>query len=422
MIWQEEWMDIHLMRRQGMSISKIAHQTGHTRKTVRKYLQSGKVPSYGPREPRPTVLDPYKNMLFNLFDSGVQNGIVLYEKISDLGYGGSYDSVKRFLAPLREQTRKRDVAVRFETDPGKQSQIDWGHFNVFFEKTGESQWMYLFLMILGWSRFRAGCFLGCQDLEHFLLGHQRTFEQVGGITETILYDNLKSVVLLRKLRLRDSRLNLRFLDFAGHYGFFPRLCLPGRPQTKGKVENQIGFVRSNFFCGRSFWDDEDLNRQFVQWLDRVNHKSHGTTKDVPLERLKTERNALIPLEEARAYPLYYTENRRVPRDCLVSWQGRRYSVPVRFVGKLVEVRELLDGEAIEIYYFGEQIANHRIPQQKGQWSIDPVHFRGLTSKMRPSWDPPQPVSDPMTPRGPAGSHPIPQVAVRELAVYEQLVK
>ena len=89
-------------------------------------------------------------------------------------------------------------------------------------------------MILGWSRFRAGCFLPCQDLEHFLLGHKRAFEQIGGIPQTILYDNLKSVVLLRKLKLSDSRMNLRFLDFAGHYGFLPRLHLPGRPQTKGR--------------------------------------------------------------------------------------------------------------------------------------------------------------------------------------------
>jgi len=286
MIWQEEWMDIHLMRRQGMSISEIARQTGHDRKTIRKYLRSGEVPRYGPRGSRQTVLDGYKDKLVNLFHSGVHNGVVLYEKISDLGYTGSYDSVKKFLTPLREQTRRRDVAIRFETNPGEQSQVDWGHFNVFFEKTGKKQWRYLFLMILGWSRFRAGCFLPRQDLEHFLLGHQQAFEQIGGITQTILYDNLKSVVLLRKLKLSDSRMNLRFLDFAGHYGFLPRLHLPGRPQTKGKVENQVGYVRGNFFCGRRFWDDVDLNQQFVHWLDRVNHKPHGTTKEVPLERLK----------------------------------------------------------------------------------------------------------------------------------------
>jgi len=408
MIWQEEWMDIKFMRRQGMSISQIARETGHTRKTVRRYLQSGDVPRYKAREPRPTVLDPYKDILLNLFYSGVQNGVVLYEKISALGYTGSYDSVKKFLTPLREQTKTRQASVRFETEPGKQSQVDWGHFHIFFEKTGQSKWMYLFCLVLGWSRFRAGCFLGCQDMEHFLLGHQRAFDQIGGITETILYDNLKSVVLLRRLRASDSRLNPRFLDFAAHYGFVPRLCAPGRPQTKGKVESQIGFVRRNFFCGRCFWDSQDLNQQFIEWLDLVNSRPHGTTREVPVERLEAERDFLIPFDMAHRYPIYYAESRIVPKDCLVSWRASKYSVPAHLVGKVVEVRQPLDEDIVQIFYLDQMVASHRVLPKKGQWSIDPSHFEGLVPRMSPS--------EPMT-----SSHPIPQVAVRDLSVYEQLI-
>ena len=420
MIRQEEWMDIKFMRRQGLNISQISRKTGHTRRTVRRHLESGDIPRYRDREPRRTVLDPFKDVLLSLFWSGVGNGVVLYEKLLDLGYHGSYDTVKKFLTPLREETKRREASVRFETDPGKQSQVDWGHFNVSFEKTGQSQWMYLFLLILGWSRFRAGCFLRCQDIEHFLLGHQRAFEQIGGITDTILYDNLKSVVLLRRLRLSDSRLNTRFLDFAAHYGFVPRLCAPGRPQTKGKVENQIGFVRNNFFCGRRFWDSEDLNRQFSGWLGRVNSKPHGTTREVPTQRLQAERDFLICLDPARRYPLHYSQDRRVPKDCLVSWQGRRYSVPAHLVGKGVEVTEPVEGDVIQIFHLGEMVASHRILPDRGKWSIDPAHFRGLVSKIHSLHK--QSALEPMTAAGPGGSHPIPQVAVRNLSVYEQLVE
>lgn len=419
MIRQEEWMDIRFMRRQGMSISQIAQETGRTRKTVRRYLRNGDVPRYSPREPRPTVVDPFRDVLMKLFGLGVQNGVVLHEKISDLGYRGSYDSVKRFLRPLREELKRQEATVRFETDPGQQSQVDWGHFRVSFEKTGQSQWMYGFFLILGWSRFRAGWFFDRQDIEHFLLGHQRAFEQIGGITQTILYDNLKSVVLLRKLRVDSSRLNPRFVDFAGHYGFVPRLCAPGRPQTKGKVESQIGFVENNFFCGRSFWDSEDLNRQFTRWLDRVNSKRHGTTREVPAQRLEVERDFLIPLDLARPYPVCYAEPRRVPKDCLVSWRARRYSVPAHLVGKVVEVREPVDGEVVHIFYLGERVATHRIPPEKGRWSIDPSHYQGLVPGIERF--PGRRAPEPVTPPGPGGSHPIPQVAARDLSVYEQLV-
>ena len=86
MIRQEEWMDINFMRRQGMSISQIARESGHTRKTVRRHLKSGDIPHYKKRQRRPAVLDPYKDTLVSLFRSGVENGVVLYEKISDMGY------------------------------------------------------------------------------------------------------------------------------------------------------------------------------------------------------------------------------------------------------------------------------------------------------------------------------------------------
>ena len=421
MVTQEEWMDIQFMKRQGMTISEIARETGRSRKTIRKYLERGEAPRYGPRTPRPPVLEPYKEGVSSLFHKGIHNAVVLYERISELGYPGSYTVVKRFIAPLREEVSKPKATLRFETKPGEQSQVDWGHFKVFFEKTGRSEWRYLFLMILGWSRYRAGCFLRSQDTEHFLWGHQRAFAQVGGITETMLYDNLKSVVLLRKLRVADSKWNPHFLDFASHYGFFPRLHLPGRPQTKGKVENQVGFVRSNFFCGRRFWDDEDLNRQFLQWLDRVNAKPHGTTKEAPVQRLKLEREALLPTEAAHAYPVYYRETRRVPKDCLVSWRGSKYSVPIQFVGKTVEVKERVDGQVLELYYLSERIAEHRKTSQKGQWSIDTTHFQKLISLMQVEWDPPNPVSDRSVPDDLEGSYPLPDVATRDLAVYEQVI-
>jgi len=419
MIRQEEWMDINFMRRQGMSISQIARETGHTRKTIRRHLRSRDIPHYK-RQPRSSMLDPYKDILLSLFGSGVENGVVLYEKISDMGYKGGYDTVRKFLTPLRRESRRREATVRFETEPGEQSQVDWGHFHVFFEKTGQSRWMYLFALILGFSRYRAGCFLECQDMEHFLLGHQRAFYQVGGITDTILYDNIKSVVLLRKLNVESSRWNPRFLDFASHYGFIPRLCQPRRPQTKGKVENQIGFVRGNFFCGRSFFDVDDLNGQFISWLDKVNSRVHGTTRQIPKERLQIERDSLIPLDAAHRYRIYYFENRKVPKDCLVSWHGNRYSVPTHLVGKTVEVKQPIDDQTIKIYHLGEMVAIHRILPGKGQWSIDPAHFRGLTHKV---WSPYNQISpEPATPRGPGGCHPIPQVAVRDLSVYEQLVE
>ncbi len=112
-------MDINFMGWQGMSISQIARESGHTRKAVRRHLKSGDITYYKKGKPCPAVLDPYKDTLMSLFRSGVQNGVVLYEKISEMGYLGSYESVKKFLTPLRQESRRQETTVRFESDPGE---------------------------------------------------------------------------------------------------------------------------------------------------------------------------------------------------------------------------------------------------------------------------------------------------------------
>jgi len=106
-------MDIKFMRGQGMSISQVARQTGHTRKTVRRQRKSGDLPCYKARGPRPTVPDPYKDVLEKPFSSGIQNGVVLYERISALGYYGSYGSVKKFLG----EEGPESVDVSFYSGP-----------------------------------------------------------------------------------------------------------------------------------------------------------------------------------------------------------------------------------------------------------------------------------------------------------------
>ncbi len=82
---------------------------------------------------------------------------------------------------------------------------------------------------------------------------------------------MKQVVIKRAMKSSDSEWNPKFEDFFKHYGFIPRLCRTYRPQTKGKVENTIGFVRRDFFLGRSFASLEDMNVQAIAWLNQVNY-------------------------------------------------------------------------------------------------------------------------------------------------------
>ena len=118
-------------------------------------------------------------------------------------------------------------------------------------------------------------------------------EHFGGVPKTILTDRMKTVI--DGSEAGKPVWNRRFEDFARDMGFIPKACRARRPQTKGKVECLIDYVKDNFLPGRQFRDIEDLNRQALEWCRHVDSKVHGTTGQVPLEAAMKE--PLLPLPE-----------------------------------------------------------------------------------------------------------------------------
>lgn len=209
MVNLEEWMELQAMYQRGMSQSEIARQLGLDRKTVRKYLH-GPPQSYGPRVRRPWKLDPYRSYLRERWEQGVHNAHKLFWEIQKRGYAGGYTQVRRLVSGWREEERER-AFVRFETSPGEQSQFDGAHFG-----NWQGHRLYGFALTLGYSRMRYVEFTLRQDLETLLTCLVHAFHYVGGVTETILTDNLKSVVLDR--RGDPVRWNPHYLDLASYYG------------------------------------------------------------------------------------------------------------------------------------------------------------------------------------------------------------
>ena len=135
------------------------------------------------------------------------------------------------------------------------------------EMEGRSRKLYCFSYVLGYSRLRYAEFTTDIRTHNLIKLHLNAFLYTGGTTSEILYDNLKQVVLERKIKASESTFNSIFLQFSGHYGFTVRLCYPNRPQTKGKVENSIKFIRGNFLNGRQFSSLQDINNQCSLWLN-----------------------------------------------------------------------------------------------------------------------------------------------------------
>jgi transposase len=227
-------LDLH---RQGLSVSEIARHTGLDRKTVRRYIDRGlEPPAYGPRKPRPTLLDPFTGYLRERVKAypGL-TGSRLLRELRERGYQGGYTAVTDFLRDVRPVPDPH-FEVRFETAPGEQAQVDFAQFNVVFTDEPETpRVVWLFSMVLGFSRLIWARFVVHQDLATVLRCHVAVFEALGGAPREILYDRMKTAVLGE--RNHDGIVyNRALIDLARHYGFYPKACRPYRAKTTDEVE------------------------------------------------------------------------------------------------------------------------------------------------------------------------------------------
>jgi transposase len=239
-------LDLH---RQGLSVSAIAKATGADRKTVRKYIERGlEAPSYGPRKPRQAVIDPFTAYLRErVARYPALTGRRLYRELKELGYGGGYTAVTVFLRDVRPGADHRGFERRFETPPGEQAQVDFAQFQVVFtDEPTTPRIVWLFSMVLGFSRLIWARVVIHQDLPTVLRCHAAAFEAIGGVPREILYDRMKTAVV-GEAETGGIVYNRALVDLARHYGFQPRACRPYRAKTKGKVERPFRYVREDFF-------------------------------------------------------------------------------------------------------------------------------------------------------------------------------
>ena len=362
-------LDLH---RQGLSVSAIGRQCGLDRKTVRRYIARGlEPPAYGPRRPRPTLLDPFTRYLRERVSAyPALTGTRLLRELKELGYTGGYSAVTDFLREVRPAGDPR-FEVRFETAPGEQGQVDFARFQVVFtDEPTAPRIVWLFSMVLGYSRLVWARFVAHQDLATVLRCHVAAFEALGGAPRELLYDRMKTAVL-GECQPDGIVYNRALIDLARHYGFHPRACQPYRAKTKGKVERPFRYIREDFFLARAFRNLEDLNAQLRRWLDGVaNPRVHATTRRVVNEAFAEERPHLRPLPLAPFRAVLRLE-RRISRDGMVSVGGNLYSVPDATRRRLVEVHTLAD--EIRIFEDGVLIATHPVLDGRHQRRVAPGH-------------------------------------------------
>jgi len=375
MLKREDWLMIRELRDKGLYIRDIAAELGVHPKTVSRALARGGAPEAGKgRGRRASKLDPYKGTIDRMLAEGVWNAVVILRAIQAQGYTGGRSILADYIRPKRALRRSR-ATVRFETDPGRQLQHDWGQ--VMTRLGGEVRRVHFAVSTLGYSRrFH---FMGAprEDAEHTYESLVRAFEWFGGVPAEVLVDNQRAVVIEHRIG-QAVRFHPRFLDLAGRYGFCPRACRPYRARTKGKDERMVGYVKHHFFARyRDFDSLEQLNGLAEQWLlEEADRRCHGTVKEVVAERFEREARALAPLP-AQRFDTAYFEYRFASWDGYVEVNGNRYSVPDELCGQRVRVRIGLDGQITVYDPEGAVVAIHA-PRGVGEgWSTVAQHHERL---------------------------------------------
>jgi transposase len=361
-------MDIISAYREVGTYRGAAAISGTSPKTVKRVIArheaSGGVP---PRSPRERNFDAVAGLVAERVGktAGRISAKRLLPAARVAGYAGSPRNFRRLVAVQKQlwrgdHHRGRRPAV---WSPGEHLVIDWG----------SAGGLHVFCAVLAWCRFRFVRFAADERSETTLAMLAECFEVLGGVPGMVLADRmacLKGGVVANVVVPAPE-----YLRFAAHYGFRPDFCEAHDPQSKGIVENLVGYAKSDLMVPQApFGDLAAANEQAVAWCAEVNGVTHSEICAVPAERLVVERELLARLPSLRA-SIGRLVTRKVDRLSCVRFGSARYSVPVALIGTEVGVRTD-DGRLLVIVArTGEVVAEH-VLVAPGEASVLDDHYGG----------------------------------------------
>src|SRR5579863_3673245 len=361
-------MDIISAYREAGTYRGAAAISGTTPKTVRRVIArheaGGGVP---PRVPRERNYDGVAVLVAERVarTAGRISAKRLLPAARAAGYAGSARNFRRLVATARaswraEHHRGRRPAV---WPPGEYLVIDWG---------AESG-LHVFCAVLAWSRFRFVRFAADERAETTLALLAECFEVLGGVPGKVLADRmgcLKGGVVANVVVPTAE-----YVRFAGHYGFRPDFCEAADPESKGIVENLVGYAKADLMVPQApFGDLAAANAAAAAWCAEVNGVVHSEICAVPAERLVTERELLAPLPSLRA-SIGKMVTRKVDKLSCVRFGSARYSVPIRLIGETAGLRTG-DGRLLVIMTGTGQVVAEHVLVAPGEASVRDEHYGG----------------------------------------------
>ena len=382
------YIEIRGLLNQKYSISAIAKKLDISRNTVYKYVR--KTPDEMAEWTASTMtrrkkLDEHKELILHWLRefpdiTAAQVQDWLKEKFPTYKVGES--TVRNYVRGLREEygiskeVHFRDYEAIPDPPMGKQIQVDFGFMTV-KNKQGKPVKLVFIVFVLAHSRYKYVEFQNRPfTTKDVVAAHKNAFKALGGVSQEIVYDQDRLMVVAENEG--DILLTEEFQQFVNEMKFEVKLCRKADPESKGKVENVVGFVKKNFIRHRVFQNIDSWNEQCEKWLKRTgNGKIHNGTKRRPADVF------LVEKQHMRQVNLLNNNHkssitRTVRKDNTIIYLSNRYSVPLGTFQKYPEVSiHETEENKLVIYHqdSGEILATHMISSDKGKLIQNRSHQR-----------------------------------------------
>jgi len=356
-------------------IGTIARELSLHPETVARAVGTERFKSDKP--PRPDVIAPYTGFIRETLDKYPRlRATRIFHMIRERGYKYGVHPVRRFVADVRPQ--KREAFLRLRTFPGEQGQVDWANFGEVNVGRARRK-LSCFVITLSYSRALYLEFFFDQKLESFLSAHVNAFESWQGLPRTLLYDNLKSLVLER--RGDNIHFHPGFVELQTHYHFAALPCQVRAANQKGRVERAIRYIRESFFAARPFTTLADFNKQALIWRDTVaNVRKHPDDASHSVADAFAEEQPRLLTLPANRFVSEILVSVKTSKTIYVRFDRNDYSIPPNAVGRQLLIAA--SASRVRIVDGSREIAAHRRSYDCRQMILDPDHQEQLLLQKR----------------------------------------
>ena len=381
MISTDVYAEIRQCCKNGLSMRKTAQMLKISRHTIKRYWDGAHLPDEKNNYP-PQVVSEQKELVMAALEKYFQENQTIgkqrvtaktaWEAIRET-YNVGESTVRRYVQELKGLCPEGFIPLSFE--PGEMMQVDWCEIKAVV--CGNVWKVPVFCAVLPYSYAIFAMVMPNMKMPCFTEAIMEACQFFGGVTERMLFDNLRTAVFsgVGKYAVKQERFKL----LEAHYAFKSAFANREAGNEKGCVENLCKLIRQVAFTpmprGQNLKEIQDhvisRCRDYIRF-----HKLRDRPRPIAV-MLDEERPLLMPLP-LKPFSAYAETEAKVASNLTFQYDSTKYSLPAEYIGKTVAVRAT--SYRVEAWYRGEMACSHTRPFIKGEHQYLPEHYLTLLEK------------------------------------------